>query len=129
MVDKHIGLTAMKSTNIYLYKNKVIIPPLTMQDDTLGISTCGFRSKIMSTFMNTRANIMGLQFGRDKCEKIHIGKKHRNSDICIDGNVDAWKDIIIKDDLGQYSIEDEHIGKEVMKNVEEKNIYGANNPK
>ena len=124
MVDKHIGLAAMNSNNVYVYKNKVIVPPLTMQDDTLGISTCGFRSKIMNTFMNTRANIMGLQFGRNKCEKIHMGKKHRNMDICTDGNVDAWKDRIIQDELGQFSLEDEHIGKEVMKNVEEKTYLG-----
>ena len=35
MVDKNIGVEAIKSENVYLYKNKVVIPPLMMQDDTL----------------------------------------------------------------------------------------------
>ena len=43
MVDKNIGLPAMMSNNVYLYKNKVVIPLLVMQEDTLGISTCGYR--------------------------------------------------------------------------------------
>ena len=44
MVDKNIGFPALRSDNIYLYKNQIIIPPLTMQDDTLGVSVCGFKS-------------------------------------------------------------------------------------
>ena len=62
MVDKNIGLPAMMSNNVYLYKNKVVIPLLVMQYDTLGISTCGYRFRKMKTFMNIRANIMGLQY-------------------------------------------------------------------
>ena len=89
MVDKNIGLPAMMSDNVYLYKNKVVIPPLVMQDDTLGISTCGYRFGKINNFMNIRANIMGLQYGRDKCEKMHIGKRHKNPDLCKEGKVDA----------------------------------------
>ena len=90
-----------------------------MQDDTLGISTCGYRSQKMNTFMNTQTNLMGLQFGRDKCEKLHIGKKPRNLDLCIDSKVDVWEDILESDELI-----DKYIGKEVMKNVEEKTYLG-----
>ena len=61
--------------------------------------------------MYSRSNIMGLQFGRDKCEKMHVGKKKRNLDICVDGKVDAWKDKIIKDNLGHDMLVDEYIGK------------------
>ena len=100
------------------------VPPLVMQDDTLGIPSCGFKSKKMNSFMNMRANIMGFQLGRDKCEKMHIGKKKINRDICIDGKADAWKDTILKDDLGQYTIVDKHVGKEVMKNVKENTYLG-----
>ena len=63
---------------------------------------------------------MGLQFVRNKYEKMHIRKKKINWDIFID----AWKDTILKDDLGQYTIVDEHVGKEVMKNVGEKTYLG-----
>ena len=40
MVDQNIGKVAIKAGQFYVYKNKVIIPPLEMQDDTLGISEC-----------------------------------------------------------------------------------------
>ena len=82
MGDKHTGLPAMNSGNLYLYKGQVVIPPLTMQDDTLGISTCSYKSQQMNNFMNTRINNMGLQYGRDKCNKnMHIWGKHENDDI------------------------------------------------
>ena len=76
MVDKNIGVPALNTDNVYLYKNKIVIPPLTMQDDTLGISVCGYKSRKMNNFLNTRTQIMGLQFGSEKCEKLHIGKKN-----------------------------------------------------
>ena len=34
---------------------------------------------------------MGLQFESQKCEKMHIEKKRFNSDICVDFEVDIWK--------------------------------------
>ena len=124
MVDKNIGLPAVNSDNVYLYKGRVKIPPLTMQDDTLGISKCGFKSRKMNEFLNTRTNIMGLQFGRDKCEKMHIGKKSKNSNICVDFKVDAWKDDLIKDELEHDTLIDKHIGKEIMKEVTHKKYLG-----
>ena len=41
MVDKHIGKVAIESGNVYMYKDKVPVPPLAMVDDTLGFSVCG----------------------------------------------------------------------------------------
>ena len=75
MVDKYIGKEAFKTGNIYLYKNKVPIPPLAMVDDTLGVSICGYKTNKMNDFLNTRTKLMNLQYGCDKCEKLHIGKK------------------------------------------------------
>lgn len=40
-VDTNIGNIAVISGNTYLYKNKVEIPPLMMQDDTLSVNVCG----------------------------------------------------------------------------------------
>ena len=45
MVDKYVGERAMETGQIYMYKNKVKIPPLVMQDDILSISECGFKSR------------------------------------------------------------------------------------
>ena len=85
MVEKPIGAQAMVSNHVYLYKkNIIIIPPLTMKDDTLGVIECGFKLRKMNSFLNTRAQIMGLQFGSENYEKMHTGKKHVNPNICTD---------------------------------------------
>ena len=63
----------------------------------MGNSSCGYKSTLMNNFLNTRTNIMNLQFGTNKCEKMHIGKNH-NQDICSRLSVDTWKKIVIEDD-------------------------------
>ena len=42
----------------------------------------------MNNVLNNRTNIMGLQFGKDKCIKMHIEKRH-NKDMCVECKVDA----------------------------------------
>ena len=123
MVDKNIGKVALATGHIYLYKNKVEIPPLTMQDDTLGISVCGFRSIQMNQFLNTRTNLMNLQFGQDKCEKMHVGKT-LNEDICTNMTVDSWKEVLFKNENDETELKDIHTGHEVMKEVTEKKYLG-----
>ena len=124
MVDKNIGVPALNTDNVYLYKNKIVIPPLTMQDDTLGISVCGYKSRKMNNFLNTRTQIMGLQFGSEKCEKLHIGKKHVNKYICTDFEVDIWKDHLVQKENGVKVLDDKHMGKEKMKAVLSKKYLG-----
>ena len=126
MVEQYIGVPAMASNNVYLYKNKIVIPPLTMQDDTLGVSECGFKSRKMNSFLNTRTKIMGLQFGSEKCEKMHIGKKLPNPNICTDFEVDIWKDNLSKDVNGNNCLVDIHMGKERMTKGLFKNISWTN---
>ena len=89
MVDKHIGKEAIASGNIYVYENKIPVLALDMVDDTLGVSVCGYRTTKMNTFLNTRTSIMGLQYGCDKCEKIHVGKS-QNEDICPTITINSW---------------------------------------
>ena len=53
--------------------------------------------------------MMNLQFGSDKCVRIHIGKTHS---ICVDLEVDAWKEeLVIKRD-GTKKLEDKFVGRE-----------------
>ena len=66
---------------------------------------------------------MSLQFGRDKCEKMHIGKV-KNGDICVDFKVDAWKDKVVSNSEGKSELEDIYLGKEIMKNVTDKKYLG-----
>ena len=80
MVDKNIG-KKQKMHRMYLYKDKAVIPPLMVQDDTLGVSKCGYRGRLMNNFLNTQTNLMGLKFGKSKCDKMHIGKKKLNQEV------------------------------------------------
>ena len=123
MVDHHIGKAAVATKNIYMYKNKVEIPPLMMQDDTLAVSTCGFKTMKMNNLINTQTNSMGLQFGKDKCIKMHIGRKH-NIYICSDCHVDAWVDKLVVGEDGQEYLKDEYFGRVPMKNAYEKKYLG-----
>ena len=124
MVDHNISKVALATGNFYMYKDKVQIPPLTMQDDTVGINVCGHKSKQMNMFLNTRTNIMNLQFGSDKCEKMHIGK-HHDLNICPKLEVDSWKEIVQNNTNGKKELKDVYTGKEEMKEVVEKKYLGA----
>ena len=123
MVDHHIGKMAVATKNIYMYKNKVEIPPLMMQDNTLAVSTCGLKTTKMNDLINTQTNIMGLQFGKDKCIKMHIGRQH-NIFICSDCHVDAWVDKLVLNKDGHEHLKDEYGGMVTMKNVYEKKYFG-----
>ena len=109
MVDRNIARIAIETKNIYMYKGQVEIPPLIMQDDTLSVSTCGYKTTKINNLVNTRTNIMGLQFGREKCVKMHIGKT-KNLDICIGSEVDSWREIITKNEDDKKLIRDSFIG-------------------
>ena len=122
-VDVNIVKPAVETGNVYLYKNKVSIPPLIMQDDTLTISICGKDTKKMNQMINTNTSTMGLQFGIDKCVKMHIGKKH-NKDICGEGKVDSWKEIVVKTKDGSNKIEDVFEGEAEMKTVDKTKYLG-----
>ena len=76
MVDVNIFKAAKVTENVYFYKGQVKIPPLAMQDDTLGMSTCGLKSEEINKFLNMQTNKMNLQYGSEKCVKMHIEKKH-----------------------------------------------------
>ena len=106
-----------------MYKGQVKIPPLIMQDDTLTISTCGVKTLKMNQFLNTNTNLMGLQFGSDKCVKMHIGKKH-NKDICPQIVVDSWTEEIKVNEMNEKYLVDTYKGKELMKEVNEKKYLG-----
>ena len=116
MVDENISKMAVATQNFYLYTNLVPLPPLLMQDDTLAISTCGNKTRQMVEMLNTCTNIMCLQFGRDKCVKMHIGKRH-NSDICHELTIDARDEVVKKKHDGKQYLQDKYIGKEAMENV------------
>ena len=52
--------------HLYMYKNKVKLPPLGMVDDQLTIANCGLGSVLASAHLNAYTNIKKLQFGAQK---------------------------------------------------------------
>ena len=58
----------------YLYKDEVQIPPLSMVDDVLCVSECGYKTAMVNSYLQCQSSSKKLQFGSTKCKKIHIGK-------------------------------------------------------
>ena len=58
---------------LYQYKESVGIPPLSMVDDLVLISTCGLNSVLINGFINSKTNQKKLQYGVDKCHRMHVG--------------------------------------------------------
>ena len=59
---------------LYAYKGKVWVPPLVIIDDLLLATECGHKATMANAYINTKSNIKKLQFGTDKCHKMHVGK-------------------------------------------------------
>ena len=73
----------------YLYSYKgVDVPPLAMIVDLACVSTCGVETVKANSFINAKTNLKKLQFGQEKCHKMHIGKKKI---YCPDLHIDSWK--------------------------------------
>ena len=47
----------LEDKHLYYYKNEVPIPILTMVDDALAITECGFKAAGMNSYLNTKTNI------------------------------------------------------------------------
>ena len=95
-----------------------------MLDDALAITECGFKASGMNSYLNTKTNIKKLQYGVDKCFKMHVGK-HCNDVICPDLHVDGWKmDSVVDIKTGGVENIEEFSGRHEMKNVEQENYLG-----
>ena len=60
----------------YDYKGEVPIPHLIMLYDLVGIAECGTQSAMLNSYIWVKTNSKKLQFGSEKCKKIHIGKEY-----------------------------------------------------
>ena len=110
--------------HLYYYKNKGPIPPLGLVDDLFTISTCGFRTNMMNTFINSKTAMKRLQFGTSKCIKMHIGKSC-NQTLCRDLFVGGWKRDVVTDPVtGKVSQSEHYGGLEKMKEKNEQMYLG-----
>ena len=94
-----------------------------MVDDALGISVCGFQTNRMAEFLNVRTNIMNLQVGCQKCDKLHIGKR-QNDDACPTLTIDTWEEEVSEEEGSIKRMKDVFKGKEAMNDVFEKKYLG-----
>ena len=58
---------------LYKYKDSVKIPILSMVDDALLVSECGYKTSMLNAFINTKTSMKKLQYGTAKCFKMHVG--------------------------------------------------------
>ena len=113
-----------KSEYTYFYRGEVEIPPLSMVDDVLTISECGYRTSMVHGFMKLKTDSKKLQFGANKCKKMHIGKVHE-SFKCQTLKVDNWKEIeVTNEETGAESIEDVLDGEIEMENIKSEKYLG-----
>ena len=100
----------------YSYKGEVDIPPLGMIDDLVCVSECGHRTAMLNGFINHKTSIKKLQFGVNKCKKLHVGLARREYK-CQNLKVDKWEEIRIRNDENIEIDEDIFVGEQ---NIEEK---------
>ena len=114
----------LEDKHLYYYKDEVPIPILTMVDDALAITECGFKASMMNAYINTKTNIKKLQYGVDKCFKMHVGKTCIK-EICPDLHVDEWKMKHVEEiETGTMRIEEEFSGPHEMKEAQEEKYLG-----
>ena len=108
----------------YTYKGEVEIPPLGMVDDLICISECGHKTSMMNAYINFKTNSKKLQFGGDKCKKLHVGYLH-DPYKCQDLSVDNWTEVdVINDVTGELEIKDQYAGEQMMEEKDEEKYLG-----
>ena len=80
----------------YKYKGIVDIPPLIMLDDLITVSECGAKTTMVNSYVKFKTSSKKLQFGNNKCKKLHIGKSCE-SHKCQDLYLEKWSQKIAED--------------------------------
>ena len=108
----------------YMYRGEVEIPPLSMVDDVLCVSECGFKTSMMHAFISLKTDSKKLQFGAGKCKRLHVGKVCEEYK-CQTLKIDDWKEVeIVNEETGIDDIEDKCEGMEDMQKKDEEKYLG-----
>ena len=108
----------------YKYRGEVEIPPLSMVDDLLCISECGFKTTMANAYLKLKTDVKKLQFGAPKCKKLHVGKTCEKYK-CQDLKVDRWEELVIRnEETGIDDVEDKCNGVEIMEEKTEDKYLG-----
>ena len=118
-IDKFGKQCLENETHMYIYRNKIPIVPLTMCDDLLVISECGYQTDLVTAYINSQARFNYLQFGLSKCSKMHIGKTKPNFK-CTPVLLDNWTSEEREDEkTGEIQFKESYQGKLKVKDVSE----------
>ena len=108
-----------RKKSIHMCKGVVMIPPLSMVDDVICISECGYKSVMVNSYIKCKTSSKKLQFGSIKCKKIHIGKECEQYK-CHPLYVDSWEENEGEND----EVEDICVGEEMMEEKDEEKYLG-----
>ena len=76
----------------------------------------------MAAYLNAKTNVKKLQFGVEKCHKLHFGGKRH---LCPDLHIDNWGlKKIDEEKTGLENLEDVHLGYYKIEGVEEEKYLG-----
>ena len=73
---------------LYMFRNSVGVPPLTLIDDCISVAKCGIESIELNEYLNMKTNMKKLQYNEKKCYKMHTGPK---SDNCPELKINSWR--------------------------------------
>ena len=75
-------------------------------DDLLCVSECGYKTKTVNAFLAFKTDSKKLQYGAQKCKKLHVGKEIQQFK-CQPLKIDNWQEIEVVDkETGLEEIED-----------------------
>ena len=95
-----------------------------MIDDVLCVNECGYKKKSSNAFITFKTDSKKLQFGSNKCKKLHIGKK-KEEYKCESLKEDNWQEVeIVNDETGMQDIIDICNGEQVMEEKLEEKYLG-----
>ena len=120
-----IGKECLESSKYtYKYKGDVEIPPMIMLDDLISISECGHQTAMVNSFIKLKTATKKLQFGTEKCKKMHIGKT-KEEYKCQNLFIDKWEEKEIEScETKNFKIEDTYEGEEMMEEKESERYLG-----
>ena len=123
-IDKFGKECLEKETHLYIYRNKIPIAPLTMCDDLLVVSECGYKTDLVVSYVNSQARFKYLQFGLSKCSKMHVGKTKQNFK-CTPVFLDHWTTKEKENEKsGQIHFQEKYQGKLKIKDVSDVKYLG-----
>ena len=66
-----------ENRGIFKYKDCITIPPLSMVDDVISVSSCGVNSIMVNAIIQAKVECKQLELGSKKCFNMHVGKKSK----------------------------------------------------